>query len=138
MPQYEGTPVLTIGKADECREVARQWFSEMWFSEMGCEAPALHKPGHEGPMWVLSLEGGPEDWPLVISGSIGNHPATWPPGVFVEPVNSWCLGLYPAPDADEARTSAQLADDYERAVATGNAWAQNKIAGQMAKRLRGL
>lgn len=131
MLHHEGTPVLTIGKAEQCREVARKWFSEM-----GCEAPTLYKPGHEGPMWVLSLDGGPEDWTLLISGSTGNNPASWPPGVFVEPVNNVCLALYPAPDADEARTNAQLADNYERAVAAGNQWGAAHVAAQMARRLR--
>jgi hypothetical protein len=56
--------------------------------------------------------------------------------VFFEPVTSWCLGLYPAPDAGQAKTDEQIADDYERAVATGNQWAQSSLATQMAKRLR--
>jgi len=90
MPTYGGTPVLTIGKAGQAREAVRAWFNEIgWDGDM----PALFKPGHEGPMYVLSLEDGPEDWPMQICDALYGK---WPAGVFAEPVSSWCLGLYPA------------------------------------------
>jgi hypothetical protein len=43
-------------------------------------------------MWVLSLEGY-EDWTVRISN---DDTVQWPAGVFAEPVNTWCLALYPA------------------------------------------
>lgn|SRR5574341_1601993 len=130
MPQYEGKDVLTIGKADECRRVAEEWFAALGWDDV----PRLHKPGHEGPMWVLSLEGGPEDWPLLISGSIGDQAATWPDGVFAEPVtSSWCLGLYPVgkPDTPEA-----LVQRWDAAVTQGSEWAQQRVGADMARYLR--
>lgn len=91
-PTYEGTPVLTIDKAEQAKRVAEEWFiDKIGFQES--ELPTMYAPGHEGPMWVLSLEGGPEDWTIMLSH---DDTVKWPDGVFVEPVASWCLGLYPA------------------------------------------
>lgn len=90
MPTYGGTPVLTVGKFDQARKVVDRWFADKY---PDCDRPTPYKPGHEGPMWVLSLEGGPDDWPILLSH---DDTVTWPDGVFAEPVNSWCLGLYPA------------------------------------------
>lgn len=133
MPQYDGKPVLTIGKAEACRKTADEWF-DYYFPAY--DRPVLRKPGHEGPMWVLTLEGGPEDWPLLISGSIGDMRATWPAGVFAEPVNSWCLALYPADNPADRAEGEQLAAQWETALATGNQWAQERVGAQMAKFLR--
>jgi hypothetical protein len=89
MPTYGGTPVLTIGKFDQARTAVTEWFNK---NELGADRPTPYKPGHEGPMWVLSLEGGPEDWPMRAAEDLRDAV----PGVFFEPVSSWCLGLYPA------------------------------------------
>lgn len=48
----------------------------------------LYPPGHEGDMWVVSLEGY-GDWTYDFPN--GDLPRS----VFAEPVTSWCLGLYP-------------------------------------------
>jgi hypothetical protein len=112
MPTYDGTPVLTIGKAEKAKRVAKAWFDEIGWGD----APAMYKPGHEGPMWVLSLEGGPEDWPLQICEALRDK---WPSGVFAEPVNTWCLGLYPATDATVTSEGKRLVRDWEQAIATG-------------------
>lgn len=88
VPQYEGKEVLTIGKADACRLTVRQWFEGRGYDN----TPAMYKPGHEGAMWVLSLEGY-EDWAIELAD---DKSVTWPDGVFIEPVAGWCLGLYPA------------------------------------------
>lgn len=87
MPQYEGTEVLTIGKAEAAKRVAEEWCDSKFFGD----APAMYKPGHEGAMWVLSLEGY-EDWAVRIAQ---DDTVKWPDGVWVEPVAGWCLGLYP-------------------------------------------
>lgn len=75
---------ITEELARECLDVVKKFVGPDW-------DPALYPPGHEGPMWVVSLEGD-EDWAVRIIDF--NH--CFPPGVFVEPVASWCLGLYPA------------------------------------------
>lgn len=88
MPQYDGQPVLTVGKADRTRDVVNDWFNKKGYAG---DRPTLHKPGHEGAMWVLSMEGY-GDWAVRLAA---DESVTWPPGVWVEPVASWCLGLYP-------------------------------------------
>ncbi|QMP84614.1 hypothetical protein KGG93_gp72 [Streptomyces phage Endor2] len=52
---------------------------------------------HEGlseGAWSLALEGAGE-WVFEVSEKAGREPE-WLPGVFLEPVTSWCLGIYPA------------------------------------------
>lgn len=89
MPTYNGKPVLTMGKFDKAREVVRVWMGK---NRPGYDMPTSYKPGHEGDMWVLSLEGA-DDWAVSISN---DDSVVWPSGVFAEPVAGWCLGLYPA------------------------------------------
>lgn len=91
MPTYGGTPILTPDQAEAAAHTVDQWFAVQGYEES--EYPRMYKPGHEGPMWVLSLEGGPEDWPMQVCEALRGQ---WPAGVFAEPVTSWCLGLYPA------------------------------------------
>jgi hypothetical protein len=129
MPSYEGTRVLTVGKAEEAKRAVERWFDTIGWPD----APAMYKPGHEGPMWVLSLEGGPEDWPLQVCDALYQK---WPDGVFAEPVNSWCLGLYPATDPTANSEGERLAQRWGNAVAQGNVWAQAKVGAAMAKFLR--
>lgn len=92
MPTYGGTPILTPAQAEQAKRMVEEWFiDQVGFQES--ELPTMYDPGHEGPMWVLSLEGGPEDWPMQVCEALRDK---WPAGVFAEPVTSWCLGLYPA------------------------------------------
>lgn len=91
MPQYNGKPVLTIGKADQCRSVI-----EAWLDSIGARHGALYKPGHEGDYWCYSLEGDPDGWPMLLSGSSAVSPVVWPPGVWTEAVNNVSLALHPA------------------------------------------
>lgn len=129
MANYDGHQVLTIRKAQEAKSAVEQWFDSIGWPD----APALYQPGHEGPMWVLILEGGPEDWPMQVCDALYRK---WPTGVFAEPVNSWCLGLYPAEDPAAGSESLALAQQWETAVAQGNVWAQEKVGAAMAKFLR--
>lgn len=93
--------------------------------------PKLYRD-HEGPFWNISYEGGPEDWAYRSTSEV-----TWPAGVQVECIAaSWCIALYPDPDAAPSKSDADLADDYERAVARGNEWGASRLAARMAKRLR--
>lgn len=87
MPQFEGREVLTVGKFDAARKVVTEWLGSH-----GYDRATPYKPGHEGPMYVLSLAGC-GDWAVEISH---DESVIWPDGVFAEPVAGWCLGLYPA------------------------------------------
>lgn len=81
-------------------------------------APVLYEPGFHARGWTIAWNGGPEEWTLrAFQGyfdsaayrkhrddgadpttacdlaTTNNHPA--PTGVWAEPVNSWCLAIYP-------------------------------------------
>lgn len=130
MPTYEGTPVLTIGKFDQARDAVTAWFNE---HAPDCDKPTPYKPGHEGPMWVLSLEGGPEDWPMQVCEALRDK---WPAGVFAEPVTSWCLGLYPDTDPTVDSEAKRLVKQWETATATGRPGDEHMAAVAMAQYLR--
>lgn len=52
---------------------------------------------HEGLMpgaWSVALESHGE-WPFKATEYFYTHPDAAPAGVFLEPINSWCLGIYP-------------------------------------------
>lgn len=87
MPVYGGTEVLTLAKANEAQAVV-----QAWLQAYGADQAVMYEPGHEGPMYVLSLEGA-DEWAVTITQ---DESVQWPAGVFAEPVASWCLGLYPA------------------------------------------
>lgn len=47
--------------------------------------------------WAVVWEGGPEDWPQYASAAqFEDGRGGLPDGIFVEPVNGFALGLYPA------------------------------------------
>lgn len=84
LEDFTGARYITAAQAAACLEIVRSYVG---FGQL----PATYPPGHEGPMWVVSLEGA-EDWAIRISQLDG---VAWPQGVRVEPVEGWCLGLYP-------------------------------------------
>lgn len=84
---YNETPVLTAERAEATQHVVQRWFN----ARGNDDGPVLYKPGHEGPMWVLSYEGD-YNWTIRICDDMRGM---WPDGVFAEPVSGWCLGLYP-------------------------------------------
>ncbi|ATE85471.1 hypothetical protein SEA_OZZIE_67 [Streptomyces phage Ozzie] len=52
---------------------------------------------HEGlpeGSWSIALEGW--DWTYEVSERQHTNPEDFPEGVFLEPIASWCLGIYPA------------------------------------------
>lgn len=60
---------------------------------VGMDGPTLRDADHEEQpegCWSIAWEGAPEDWVHYASLEIKV------PGVFLEPMTSWCLGLYPA------------------------------------------
>lgn len=81
-------PLLTREKAEAGLAVVQRYINTTYGP--GWE-PKLYEPGHEGPFWNVSLEGA-EDWTLRIRMY---DETEFPPGVYVEAVNSWCLALYP-------------------------------------------
>ncbi|QDP44271.1 hypothetical protein KGG70_gp13 [Streptomyces phage Celia] len=51
---------------------------------------------HEGlseGSWSIALEGAGE-WPMAVADRQFEEPDWLPEGVFVEPIASWCLGVY--------------------------------------------
>lgn len=82
----EDTEVLSEETARECFEVVKKWLGD------DARYVSLYPPGHEGNMWVASMEdAGAWAYDITYGSEL-----KWPTGVFVEPVASWCLGLYPA------------------------------------------
>lgn len=75
------TRFLSRAVVMECRDIVRAWTRD--------DTATAYDPGHEGPYWVISLEGGPDNWPYQISETV-----QWPAGVWVEPVNHFALGLH--------------------------------------------
>jgi hypothetical protein len=83
------TQHLSKATAEHCLNLVT-----IWLAAHGAEeAPKLYEPDFHCGGWAIALEGGPIAWTLDLTDSDG---VTWPKGVFAEPVNHWCLGLYPA------------------------------------------
>ncbi|AKY03749.1 hypothetical protein AVT26_gp67 [Streptomyces phage Lannister] len=58
---------------------------------------ALYDADHEGlpeGSWSIALEGW--DWTYEVAERQFTHPEDFPEGVFLEPIASWCLGIYRA------------------------------------------
>lgn len=82
---------LTEQQAQDTFEIVKAWLVAT--IDPNAE-PKLYPPGHEGPFWAVSWEGDSE-W--VIDFTQAPYVAAKiPSGVFLEPVYSWCLGLYPS------------------------------------------
>lgn len=59
-------------------------------AQFGTDEPALYDADHEElseGSWSIAWEDG-SDWPMYFRTAV--------PGVFVEPIASWCLGVYDA------------------------------------------
>ncbi|WLW38617.1 hypothetical protein [Streptomyces phage Verabelle] len=79
----------------ETAELVKAKIEELYPLDAGYFFLADHN--HEGlseGAWSLALEGAGE-WVFEVSEKAGREPE-WLPGVFLEPVTSWCLGIYPA------------------------------------------
>lgn len=128
------TTPLTRQKAEDTLVKVRTLLAER--CPDSAEQAILQDPGAQCSGWCITLEASEafDFWPGYITDRIGDELQAV--GVFAEPVTHCHLGLYPAPNAEESRTNAQIADDYERAVATGNEWGAHRVAAKMAKRLR--
>jgi hypothetical protein len=94
--------------AQRARDVVIEYFAVYCHDEDGNLLPAeclprLYEPGHSGSGWCLGWEGnGPDDWTILVTAGGDRpdgtpfEPATFPRGVFAEPINGCELGLYPA------------------------------------------
>lgn len=107
---------LTKAKAQQALKAVEQQFAV--YIEAGYDGPKLYEPGHQCSGWAIGWEEGPYEWPYRAfeggtdeelfelaqaevgaegAAKLANDPgAACPEGVFAEPVNHWCLGLYPA------------------------------------------
>ena len=82
---------VTKGQAEQVLEAIKaKWPESAGWSHI--DGPTLRDADHEEQRegcWSIAWEGGPEDWVSQASQDIDV------PGVFLEPMYSWCLGLYP-------------------------------------------
>lgn len=86
-----------MGKQEVSREQAEHVLETVRsvVGESGAYGPALYAHDHEEMpegCWSIAFEGWSQDtpWTLLVP------PEQVPDGVFVEAMNSWCLGVYPA------------------------------------------
>lgn len=85
-PEWEA--LLSREKATECLEIVQDYIEGKYGTGWD---PVLYAPGHEGSFWAITVSG-PDEWAI----RIGVYDETpFPDGVFAEPVNAQCLGLYP-------------------------------------------
>lgn len=61
----------------------------------------LYEPGYHCSGWTIACEGGPYDWPYLLTGGgideefgFKFEPVTFDPEVYAEPLNNWAIGLY--------------------------------------------
>lgn len=84
---------LTLTQASVCLEITKGWIART--DPSAAADLALYPPGFHADGYTIALEGGPEDWPWHLTQ---DETITMPGGIFAEPVNGWCLGLYPDHD----------------------------------------
>jgi hypothetical protein len=84
---------ISEGDARTCLKIVTEWLAQEAASGLD---PVLYDPGFHAEGWTIALEGIADvQWPMAISGDAS---VTWPEGVWVEPVNEWCLHLLPRLD----------------------------------------
>ena len=82
----------------EQAEAVVEAIKENWPESEGwsyVDGPTLYPHDHEElpeGCWSIAWEGAPEDWSWRASSEVRV------PGVFLEPIASWCLGLFPKED----------------------------------------
>lgn len=112
---------ITHNQAEAALTTVREQFAT-YITRCG-HGPALYEPGFHDSCWTIAWDDGPFEWALRafqggfdveayrLAKGAGATPSAArerattdqypaPPGVFVEPVTTWCLGLYPAHDSD--------------------------------------
>jgi hypothetical protein len=87
--------VVTKEQAEAVLKAIKERWPETQYSHI--DGPTLRDADHEEQpegCWSIAWEGAPEDWVDHASGLWGDPIKV--SGVFLEPMASWCLGLYPA------------------------------------------
>jgi hypothetical protein len=77
------TALISRTVATECLDVVRKWTRD--------DTATLYDPGFHADGWVIALEGGPYEWPVLMAQ---DESVVWPDGVKVEALNHWALSLY--------------------------------------------
>jgi hypothetical protein len=81
---------LSRFKAEKVLAAVNEQFADKFDPDAGPgDKPTLYEPGFHADGWTIAWEGNPE-WTLQ---ALQDKKIK---GVFTEPVNHWCLGLYPA------------------------------------------
>ncbi len=109
------TKHITRRQAEETLQIILQQFRPYVADD---SKPVLYEPGHHSDSWSIGWDDGPYEWTYraFVGGfdeeiyflaldagttkeaaeNMAKMPAVNPPkGVFPEPINGWCLGLYP-------------------------------------------
>lgn len=73
----------------ETAEIVRTAIADRYDPEM-FGTPTLYEPGFHCSGWAVAWEEAPDGWVHEVSQHVRFR------GVFIEPVNHWCVGLYPA------------------------------------------
>lgn len=84
---YEEPDQLGSTTAGRCLAIVTAWLQ----NNSASVDPDLQEPGRQCGGWAVVSEHGDPDWPWRMSQ---DESVNWPPGVFAEPVNNACLGLY--------------------------------------------
>lgn len=63
--------------------ISHRYDAQMWGT------PTLYDPGFHCSGWAVAWEEAPDGWVHEVSKHVRIE------GVFIEPVNHWCVGLYP-------------------------------------------
>jgi hypothetical protein len=77
------TALISRKTATECLDAVRKWTRD--------DTATLYDPGFHADGWVIALEGGSYEWPILITQ---DESVVWPDGVKVEALNHWALSLY--------------------------------------------
>lgn len=87
---YQEPEPLGRETAARCLAIVTVWLHKNSASDVD---PVLQEPGAQCGGWAVISEHGHPDWPFQMTQ---DESVNWPHGVFPEPVNNSCLGLYPA------------------------------------------
>jgi hypothetical protein len=88
---YQDPDVLPQGKAEVVFEIVKGLLAA--YDPTYAAEVRLFEPGFHAKGWTIGLECELDSWPYLLTGRTDIR---WPADVYAEPVNHWCLGLYPA------------------------------------------
>lgn len=84
-------------KAEKTLAAVRKMFAND-LDETGGNEMRLYEPGFHADCWVIAWEGWRGDiaWPIEVSEANYTGKIVLPDGVYVEAMNHWSVGVYPA------------------------------------------